>query len=205
MFYTFRMCFSFKQHCTLHTGWKKWGVMAACFCLRWPHLLEVCVCTLTKSLSWQLQPCSQTHCFLMYRPALTLLHPSAPTHSPSILCRCDADEGRSWSCSNRPVLPSMLLLSVSGAELQHRPPLSNILRTLIHTPEREGGYLEQHTHHTRTEQSLCMCVLAYSNTIGERENTPPALVCRLPVCSCVCVYVCFASGTMHTTTSVYCK
>lgn len=141
---------------------------------------------------------------LLYRPAPTLLH-LPPPNSPSILCRCDAVEGRSRSCSSRPVLPSMLLLRVSGAELQHRPPLSNILRTLIHTPEREGGLSK--AIHTHKLSKACVCVYLLTQTPSRREKTHLLRSFADSLCASVslCVCVCFASGTMRTHTSVYCK
>lgn len=127
-----------------------------CTSLWWPHLLEVCVCTLTDLKAGtfsHVHKLTVFYCTGLLPPSSThrTLHPS----SGSVI----AGEGRSWSCSSGPLLPSMLPLRVSGAELQHRPPLSNILRTLIHTPEREGRYLEQHTHtHTHKLSKAYECV-----------------------------------------------
>lgn len=74
-----------------------------------------------------------------------------PACSPSIL-RCLAGvRRRSRSCSSRPVHLSMPPLRVSGAGLQHRPPLSSPLRTFIHAQLR-GSYLQQHTH----TQTVCV-------------------------------------------------
>ena len=159
-----------------------------------------CVCTLTEPL---LGNHGHVHKLTVRRFTVQisdLLPPPPCNHPPSlalsILCCCAAGGRRSWSCSSRPVHPSMPPLRVSGAGLLHRPPLSSTLRTLIHTPERRS-YLQQHTYtskhththtHTHTEQSLCMCVLACSNTIGEQENTPYVHLCLCVFCIWDCAY-----------------
>lgn len=69
-----------------------------------------------------------------------------PARSPSILRCLAGGRRRSRSCGGRPVHLSMPPLRVSGAGLQHRPPLSGPLRTFIHAQWREKLSAATHTH-----------------------------------------------------------
>lgn len=152
---------------------------------------------------WQPQPCSQTYCWKSYCTGLRLastpmypLCPPAHTHPlhPSILSFYAAGRRRSWSCSSRPVHSSMPPLRVSGAELQHRPPLSSPLRTLIHTPER-GSYLQQHTH---TLSKACVCVYLLTQTPSGSEKTHLLHSFAESVCASVSVCVLHLELCIHT-------
>lgn len=118
-------------------------------------------------------------------PTLCPLCP-LPTPSPSIPCFYAAGGRRSWSCSSRPVHPSMPPLRVSGAELQHRPPLSSPLRTLIHTAER-GSYLQQHTH-TLSKACVYVCTCLLKHHRGARKHTSCTHLQSPYVHLCLCVF-----------------
>lgn len=141
----------------------------------------------THSLFFTVQACSH--------PPATSSPP--PPQSPFFLCWCDADEGRSWSGSNPPVLPSMLLLRVSGAELQHRPPLSTFSgHSFMQQRERAG--ISSNTHEL-SEACVCVCLLTQTPLGSEKTHLLRSFADSL--CAAVCV--CFASGTMHTHTPLF--
>lgn len=128
----------------------------------------------------------------------TLQTCSHPPLSSSILCRCSAGGRRSWNCSRRPVLSSMLPLRASGAELQHRPPLSSTLRTLIHTPER-GSYLKQHTYkHTHKLSKACVCVYLLAQTPSGSKKTHLLRSFADSVCASVSVCILHLGLCIHT-------
>lgn len=150
--------------------------------LWWPHILEGfgCVCTLKDLIFGSLCLVHK----LTVRSLTVQIAELLPTSTLSIFGWCAAGGRRSWSCSSRPVLPSMPPLRVSGAELQHRPPLSSTLRTLIHTPER-GSYLQQHTHWAKT---LCVCTHLLKHYRGARKQTSCAHLQTPYVHLCLCVF-----------------
>lgn len=166
-----------------------------------------CVCTLTE-LIFGNPGCVHKLTVRSFTVQISdLLPPPAPTITyslPSIPCCCAASRRRSWSCSSRLVHPSMPPLRVSGAGLQHRPPLSSTLRTFIHT--ERGSYLQKHTHtskhiHTHWAKPVYVCACLLKHHRGARKHTSCTHLQPPYVHLCVC----FASGTTHTHTSVYCK